>query len=169
MVCCGYSLECLPTKKNMFCGYSLEVPLWCNTNEYQQNMFLWRNKKNINWFWLKNILSKAMCEVQNEIFFVTLPIRSVPDLLCFLSNGVPIYTSACKNIHASIFLHYNIKALGKFFLSLQINLFWDPNTGNIIISPSWPEWDPRIVLITEGGKLCIWNALLVLWSYLTQI
>ena len=27
--------------------YSLEVPQWDTSNEYQQQMFLWRNKKNI--------------------------------------------------------------------------------------------------------------------------
>ena len=31
-----------------FCGYSLEVPAWSTSNEYPQDMFLWRNKKNID-------------------------------------------------------------------------------------------------------------------------
>ena len=35
------------------CGYSLEAPYWGASNEYQQHMFLWRNKKNINTFGLK--------------------------------------------------------------------------------------------------------------------
>ena len=29
--------------------YSLEVPQWGTSNEYQQHMFCWRNKKNIMW------------------------------------------------------------------------------------------------------------------------
>ena len=41
--------------------YSLEVPLQGVSNEYSQYMFLWRNKKNINTFWLKkNVLSGAL-------------------------------------------------------------------------------------------------------------
>ena len=32
--------------KNICCGYSLEVPLRGTSNEYPQQMFLWRNKKN---------------------------------------------------------------------------------------------------------------------------
>ena len=39
--------------KNIFCGYSLEAPRRGASNEYLQHMFLWRNKKNINTFWLK--------------------------------------------------------------------------------------------------------------------
>ena len=47
--------------KNRFCGYSLELPRWGNSNEYPQHMFSWRNKKNINTFWLiKKVLSRAM-------------------------------------------------------------------------------------------------------------
>ena len=30
--------------KNIFCGYSLEVPHWDASNEYPQHMILWRNK-----------------------------------------------------------------------------------------------------------------------------
>ena len=41
--------------KNICCGYSLEVPHRGTSNEYPQRMFLWRNKKNINTFWLKNM------------------------------------------------------------------------------------------------------------------
>ena len=39
--------------KNLCCGYSLEGPQWGASIEYLQHMFLWRNKKNINSFWLK--------------------------------------------------------------------------------------------------------------------
>ena len=36
------------------CGYSLEEPQWCSSNEYLQHKFLWyKNKKNINVFLLK--------------------------------------------------------------------------------------------------------------------
>ena len=35
--------------ENIYCGYSLEAPHWGTSNEYQQHMFLWRNKKNIMW------------------------------------------------------------------------------------------------------------------------
>ena len=33
--------------KNIRCGYSLEMPHWDTFNEYPQQMFSWRNKKNI--------------------------------------------------------------------------------------------------------------------------
>ena len=33
--------------ENIRCRYSLEVPRRGASNEYPQNMFLWRNKKNI--------------------------------------------------------------------------------------------------------------------------
>ena len=39
-------------------GYSLEG------NEYPQHMFLWRNKKNINTFWLKNTFYLELWKVQ---------------------------------------------------------------------------------------------------------
>ena len=32
--------------QNIDCGYSLEPPRWGGSNEYQQSMFLSRNKKN---------------------------------------------------------------------------------------------------------------------------
>ena len=35
--------------ENICCGYSLEVPRWGASNEYPQDMFLSRNKKNIMW------------------------------------------------------------------------------------------------------------------------
>ena len=34
--------------ENICCGYSLEVPQRGTSNEYPQQMFSWRNKKNIN-------------------------------------------------------------------------------------------------------------------------
>ena len=33
--------------RNILCGYSLEVPRRGTSNEYPQNMFSWKNKKNI--------------------------------------------------------------------------------------------------------------------------
>ena len=42
--------------KNICCGYSLEVPRQGASNEYPQHMCLWRNKKDINNFWLKKVL-----------------------------------------------------------------------------------------------------------------
>ena len=38
--------------KNICCGYSLEAPRRGTSNEYPQHMFLSRNKKNIDTFWL---------------------------------------------------------------------------------------------------------------------
>ena len=35
--------------ENICCGYSLEVPQQGTSNEYPQQTFLWRNKKNIMW------------------------------------------------------------------------------------------------------------------------
>ena len=40
-------------KKNICCGYLLEVPQWAISNECPKHMFLWINKKNTNHFWLK--------------------------------------------------------------------------------------------------------------------
>ena len=39
--------------ENIYCGYSLEVPQRGASNENTQNMFLSRNKKNIDTFWWK--------------------------------------------------------------------------------------------------------------------
>ena len=39
--------------ENIYCGYSLELPYWCASNEYPKYMFLWRNKKDIYTFCLK--------------------------------------------------------------------------------------------------------------------
>ena len=50
----GYSVNIfLISPKNICCGYSLEAPRRGASNEYQQCMFSWRNKKNINTFVLK--------------------------------------------------------------------------------------------------------------------
>ena len=35
--------------ENLCCVYSLEAPRWGASNEYPQNTFSWRNKKNIMW------------------------------------------------------------------------------------------------------------------------
>ena len=52
--------------------YSLEVPRRCRgaSNEYPQHMFLSRNKKNIDMFWLKKkplsrALLKHLCNREN--------------------------------------------------------------------------------------------------------
>ena len=50
-----YEIFFLFLHKSICCGYSLEVPQWGTSNEYLQHMFSWRNKKNINTFWLKNM------------------------------------------------------------------------------------------------------------------
>ena len=52
-ICCGYSIKtcCGYSLENICCGYSLEVPQGSTSNEYQQHMFLLRNKKNITSFW----------------------------------------------------------------------------------------------------------------------
>ena len=39
--------------KNICCGYSLEAPRRGASNEYPQNMFLLRNKRTKDTFWLK--------------------------------------------------------------------------------------------------------------------
>ena len=39
--------------RNIYCGYWLEVLCWGTSNEYQQHMFLWRNKKFNSSFQLK--------------------------------------------------------------------------------------------------------------------
>ena len=41
--------------KNTYCGYALEAPRRGTSNEYPQYMLLWRNKKNISIFRLKNV------------------------------------------------------------------------------------------------------------------
>ena len=41
-------------------GYSLEAPRWGASDVYH-NMFLWRNKKNINTFGLKKVPSLELC------------------------------------------------------------------------------------------------------------
>ena len=41
--------------KNICCGYSLEAPHQGASNEYPQHMFLSRNKKTIETFWLKKV------------------------------------------------------------------------------------------------------------------
>ena len=45
--------------------YSLEVPRRGASNEYSQHMFLSRNKKNIETFWLKKALYQELWECMN--------------------------------------------------------------------------------------------------------
>ena len=48
-----------------YCRYSLEVPRWGTSNEYPQNMFLWKIKKNIDTCCLKKLsyLEDDICTV----------------------------------------------------------------------------------------------------------
>ena len=47
--------------ENIFCGYSLEAPHRGASNEYQQHLFLSRNKKNIITFFVeKSALSRVI-------------------------------------------------------------------------------------------------------------
>ena len=39
--------------QNHILGYSLEAPLQGTSNVYAQDVFLWKNKENINTSWLK--------------------------------------------------------------------------------------------------------------------
>ena len=39
--------------QNIDCGYSLEPPRWGSSNEYLQSMFLGRNKKNTQFYYIK--------------------------------------------------------------------------------------------------------------------
>ena len=39
--------------ENICCGYALEVPQLGTSNEYQQHIFSWRNKKNV---WIPSYL-----------------------------------------------------------------------------------------------------------------
>ena len=59
--------------ENIYCGDSLEMPCQGTSNEYPQHMFLWRNKKNINTFWMK----KLPC--QSLLTFTTLWVNSKND------------------------------------------------------------------------------------------
>ena len=40
-------------RKNICCGYSLEVPRWGASNEYPQHMLLWRTGENYPWIIVK--------------------------------------------------------------------------------------------------------------------
>ena len=52
-------------------GYQVNIfliSLRCGaSNEYPQHMFSWRNKKNINTFRLKKILSRALAVICHEV------------------------------------------------------------------------------------------------------
>ena len=52
--------------KNIYCGYSLEAPLRGTSNEYQQYIFLWRNKKNQHLFDWKRWLIKRCTPASNK-------------------------------------------------------------------------------------------------------
>ena len=62
--------------------YSLEVPHQPASNEYQQWMFSWRYKKNINDFWLKkkSVLSGALLEPETVILDGTKFLTMLPFL-----------------------------------------------------------------------------------------
>ena len=89
------------------CGYSLEVPRQSTSNVYPQHMFSWRNKKNINNFWLKNSSLLELCNIHVSVkdsisvvrttdrlymtFIVfTGPTQPTVSLICCLFN--PFYT-----------------------------------------------------------------------------
>ena len=45
--------------KNIYCGYSLEVPCWGTSNEYPQHMCLWTNHENYPRIIIKILLNKS--------------------------------------------------------------------------------------------------------------
>ena len=51
--------------ENICCRYSLEVPHRGASNEYPQHMFLWRNKKDISIFLIKNVPYLLLCICPN--------------------------------------------------------------------------------------------------------
>ena len=75
-------------QKKICCGYSLEVPPWGTSNEYPQHMFLLRNKKTKDIFWLK----KAPYQ---ELWNITAPVKAhffnpnVLICLLFLIDDIP--------------------------------------------------------------------------------
>ena len=57
--------------KNICCGYSLEVPQQCASNEYPHHMFLWRNKKNYPRIITKYSLTSPDCGSSLETSLLT--------------------------------------------------------------------------------------------------
>ena len=52
--------------ENICCGYSLEAPRRCVSNEYPQYMFFRRNKENIKTFWLQKVPYLKLCINQSK-------------------------------------------------------------------------------------------------------
>ena len=50
-----------PRKHTLWVLITLETPCRGASNEYPQHMFSWRNKKNINTFWLKKASYLKLC------------------------------------------------------------------------------------------------------------
>ena len=82
--CCHFSWSCVHSYrwggihiifflflyKYIWCGYSLEVPPRGTSNEYQQHMFSWRNKKDISIFWMKKALYLLLCVLVLYLWFL---------------------------------------------------------------------------------------------------
>ena len=120
----------LISRKNICCGYSLEVPQRGASNEYPQHMFLSRSKKNIDTFWLKKkhlIKSYATVQVSSKGTAKTL-IRQYRDkrlvwtfTLCLHTTEVSFCTPQIhRNFHSSWQdAFFNPKVLMFFLISPQ--------------------------------------------------
>ena len=90
--------------ENICCGYSLEAPRRGASNEYPQHMFLSRNKKNIDTFWLKkSALSRAMDKYLSlfvpYLLFLRCLAKSVPcDWVKYKSKRLPLETKSTLQI-----------------------------------------------------------------------
>ena len=62
---CPHNICFLFLHENICCEYSLEALYWCTFIEYQ-NMFLWRNKKNINLQLKKKTPKKKQKQKKNK-------------------------------------------------------------------------------------------------------
>ena len=103
-------------------GYSLEVPHWGTSNEYPQQMFLCRNKKDINTFGLKKASYHKLCSYQRlcslfRVFIVRMKklcINSYPKCIHWR------FWSECMNVQADPNLCWSHISEGMFFLHLCI-------------------------------------------------
>ena len=99
--------------------YSLEVPCWGTSNEYPQDMFSWRNQKNINTVMIEK---SALYGDLNFLYIFEYKWVYI-FMLCFLPKSTDILIFCTKSCAVGYLKQVSFHICPKYFLGLG-TAFW---------------------------------------------
>ena len=117
--------------KNIYCGFSLELPCPGNSNEYPKRMFLWRNKQNYPLIITKYppylSLTVTDCEVLN---WPTTSCINLKSPRCALHTIVISHFLLLYN-KALVFIRLKKLAKGQICQMTEWQIIWATSSGNL--------------------------------------